>query len=54
VLIGCTAIAAFVGLDERRCFYWLQRGYLPADKAGDVWVSTRSRLRRHFSGEAVS
>ncbi len=51
VLIGNKAIAAEIGIDERKCFYWLQRGYIPAQKVGGTWTATRSRLRRHFQRE---
>jgi hypothetical protein len=51
VLIGAQAIADEVGIDLRKCFHWLQNGYIPATKIGSLWTSTRSALRRHFSGE---
>jgi hypothetical protein len=50
VLIGCAKIAAEIGIDERKCFHWLQLGYIPATKIGAIWTSTRSALRAHFSG----
>lgn len=49
ILRGCAAIARFVGLNERDCFFKLERGYLPANKEGSIWVSTKSRLRQHYS-----
>ena len=49
VLRGCAAIAAFVGLNERDCWDKLKKGYLPAVKEGAMWVSTRSRLRKHYN-----
>lgn len=33
----------------RRCFYMLEKGLLPAQKAGRVWVASRLGLRRHFA-----
>jgi hypothetical protein len=48
LLRGAEAIAAFVGLDIRQAFYGLQRGYIPAVKDGHIWVTTKSRLRRHY------
>ena len=51
VLIGAKAIADEVGIDVRQCFHWLQNGYVPATKTGSTWTTTRSALRRHFSGE---
>ena len=49
VLRGCASIAAFVGLDERRAFTGLQEGWLPGWKEGNLWVSTKSRLRAHYN-----
>jgi hypothetical protein len=51
VLIGAEAIANEIGIDVRRCFHWLQGGYIPASKTGSIWTTTRTALRRHFSGE---
>lgn len=53
LLIGCNAIAAELGFDPRQTYYWLAKGYLDVDKKGDLWVTTRTRLRRQFSGEAA-
>jgi hypothetical protein len=49
ILRGAAAIGAFIGLDERQTFHGLQNGHIPATKEGRVWVSTRSRLRRHYN-----
>jgi hypothetical protein len=51
LLVGCTAIARELGFDERKTYYWLSRGYLDATKMGDLWVTTRPRLRRQFNGK---
>jgi hypothetical protein len=53
LLWGAQAIADAVGIDIRAAYHLLQNGKLPAVKTGDVWTTTRSRLRRHFEGEAV-
>ena len=50
VLFGAQAIADELGLEQRKTFYLLERGYLPATKCGATWTSTRSRLRRFFDG----
>lgn len=34
LLDGVKAIAKFTGFSERRCFYMLERSYLPAGKVG--------------------
>jgi hypothetical protein len=53
VLWGARAIADEIGIDVRACYYLLQCERLPAKKIGDVWVTTRSRLRRAIEGEAA-
>jgi hypothetical protein len=52
ILRGAQAIGDFVGLDVRKCFYGLERGHIPAIKEGTTWVSTKTRLRKHYHGEA--
>ena len=49
-IFGAQAIADELGLELRKTFYLLGRGYLPATKCGATWTSTRSRLRRFFDG----
>jgi hypothetical protein len=49
LLRGAEAIGAYVGLDARQTFYYLQTGCLPATKLGRIWISTKTRLRRHFN-----
>jgi hypothetical protein len=49
LLWGAQAIADFIGRDVRDVYYLLQRGLLDADKCGDLWVSTRTRLHRQFN-----
>jgi hypothetical protein len=41
-------------VDLRRTYYALEKGYIPADKFGRVWVSTPRRIRRRFAGEAAA
>jgi len=49
LLRGCAAIAAFIGDDERQTFYGLQTGAIPAIKQGRLWISTKSRLIKHYN-----
>jgi hypothetical protein len=49
IIRGAAEIAAFIGVDARKCFYLLQTGAVPAHKEGQHWVTTRSRLRRHYT-----
>ena len=49
VLWGAKAIAAAIDRDVRQTFHMLGNGYLPANKVGRIWVSTRNRLRRVVS-----
>jgi hypothetical protein len=52
LLFGAKAIADELGISERRAYYSLEHGHLPATKAGRIWVASLRRLRLHFSGEA--
>ena len=52
LLWGAQAIADEIGLDRRVVFYLLQTGKLPATKTGHTWTTTKTRLRRHFEGDA--
>ena len=48
---GVEAIAAAANLTPRQTYHALERGYLPASKAGRKWFTTRRRLRTLFTGE---
>lgn len=48
LLRGAKAIAAFIGIDGRRCYYALEHGYIPATKEGETWVAAKSVLRRYY------
>jgi len=50
VLIGCRAIADELGISTTRCFHWLATNKIPAVRTGNLYVATRSGLRRHFGG----
>jgi hypothetical protein len=47
---GVEAIAAAANLTLRQTYHALERGYLPASKAGRKWVTTPRRLRALFNG----
>jgi len=51
LLRGAAKIGAFIGLGLRETFYGLQEGHIPATKEGKTWVTTKSRLRRHYNEE---
>jgi hypothetical protein len=46
---GAEAIAGEIGRPLRTVYYLLEKGLLPAQKVGAVWITSRSALRRHFS-----
>ena len=48
LLRGCVQIAEFLGESERRTFYLLQTGQIPAGKVGTVWIASKTALRSHF------
>ena len=48
-LRGVKEIAAFIGEDERRTYYLLENGSIPAGKLGRrSWVASKRALRAHF------
>lgn len=49
-LWGAKAIGDELGLPERKTFYLLEKGLLPARKIGRIWVSTRKELRARVEG----
>jgi hypothetical protein len=48
---GVRAIAAAANLTPRQTYHALERGYLPASKAGRKWVTTSRRLQTLFTGK---
>ena len=53
LLYGAEAIAAWLDWPIRRVRHQLARGYIPVTKQGLIFVASKSRLRRHFQGEAA-
>jgi len=45
LLWGVKTIGAEVGLPDRKVFYMLEAGLLPARKVGRAWVTTKTALR---------
>jgi hypothetical protein len=50
IIRGAHAIAKAIGETERRTYYLLEAGVLPASKELRVWVTTRERLKRFYDG----
>jgi hypothetical protein len=48
---GADAIAKHLGLSRRQAFHMLEKGQLPARKAGGKWVASRRVLQAHFEGD---
>jgi hypothetical protein len=48
---GVKAIAIAANLTTRQAYHALEKGYLPASKAGRKWVTTPRRIRSAFTGE---
>lgn len=46
---GARDIAAMIGVSQRKCFYLLESGKLPARKVGKRWVAERGALRDFFT-----
>lgn len=51
IIRGAHAIARVLGLPDRRAFYLLERGQIPALREGRRWVTTRQRLARFYHGD---
>jgi hypothetical protein len=41
---GAKAIGKVINKSEKAAFYLLTKGYLPAEKVGESWVSTPRKL----------
>jgi hypothetical protein len=52
LLSGVPKIAEFIGENERRTYYLLEQGLIPAGKVGTRWTSLKSRLREHYTNVA--
>jgi hypothetical protein len=54
LLWGAKAIAKEIDAELRPTFHLLERGYVPAGKVGNTWVTTRFRLREFFDGKIAA
>jgi hypothetical protein len=54
LLWGCAAIGAEIGVDTPRANYLLARGYIPGQKIGSLWCSSRRQLRAAFGGDGAT
>jgi hypothetical protein len=54
IIRGAPAIAKVIGETERRTYALLEAGFLPAQKEGRLWVTTRARLQRHYNGDGAA
>jgi hypothetical protein len=50
---GAAAIGRELDITTQQAFYGLERGYIPADKYGRLWITTRRRLRSIGAGSAA-
>jgi hypothetical protein len=48
---GAEAIAEAANLTPRQAYHALEKGYLPASKAGRKWFTTPRRLLARFTGD---
>jgi hypothetical protein len=51
---GAAAIAAELGVEERRAFYLLDQRLIPARKIGALWCASRQQLRDAFLGASAT
>jgi hypothetical protein len=54
VLRGAAAIGKAIGASERRAYWLLENGSIPAVKEGNLWTTTIDRLRQFYAGEAAN
>jgi hypothetical protein len=54
LLHGAKAIGEFLGIPERRVFYYVAQGYLPVTRIGELIVASRSVLRKHFTEKTAA
>ena len=54
LLHGATAIAKFLGLDERKVYYYAEKGQLPVTRMGALIVGSKSVLRKHFTEKTTA
>jgi hypothetical protein len=48
LLDGVPAIAAYLGVDERRAYYLVQSKQIPAFKLGSKWTARKSSINRQI------
>jgi len=51
VLRGVPEIASYIRRSERATYHGLQAGQIPAFKEGNIWITTKTRLRLYYNGE---
>ncbi len=49
LLDGVAAFARFTGFSERRCYYLLESGMLPAGKIGAKWIGSKHAIAAYLS-----
>jgi hypothetical protein len=47
---GAAAIGKELRISKQKAYYGLEKGYIPADKYGRLWITTRRRLRELGAG----
>ncbi len=50
---GAEAIGEYINSNQRKTYYYLETGKLPARKLGNLWVASRAALRHHFLGDGA-
>ena len=49
MMTGAAEIAEFIGSNERRAFYLLEKGLIPGFKIGERWHARKTTLNAHFA-----
>jgi excisionase family DNA binding protein len=57
LMVGAKVIAEWLGVSQRKVFYWAETGHIPVFKVGRQWAARKSTIARHFakleSGQAA-
>jgi hypothetical protein len=48
-LSGASNISKFINEPERRTYYLLEKGLIPAGKLGNTWIASKAKLRGHYA-----
>jgi hypothetical protein len=54
LLHGAAEIGKFLGISERKIYYYAEKKLLPVTRIGQLIVASRSVLRKHFTEKTAA